>query len=173
MNRVKVELDWRSYFLDFDREHGGSPMVYRGRLYYGDGWSYSQTDYAGPEWPPPADGSELQDVLQFYWRRRHRVVQHEAETLHFDIMNLERMQRERIVPLVQVRRVLEDGVWRSERGPVDLDALRFRLEQLQEDVLLCENRLLKLRLKGAAYGSEEDVHADRLPSGSPPVPSEA
>jgi hypothetical protein len=75
---VDIRPDWRAYFRSFHEQHEGlthPPMHYRGRLLYSDGWTYSSTDYAGPEWAPPEDKDELHAMQLWYWsRRRWRIL---------------------------------------------------------------------------------------------------
>ena len=41
-----LNVNWRDYYLGFDRLHGGAPVIYGGRQLYRTGAMYSLTDYA-------------------------------------------------------------------------------------------------------------------------------
>lgn len=141
-----VRLDWRAYFKEFCELHGRDPVSYRGRLLFPDGWTYSSSDYAGPEWPPPDDPAELLAVQSSYWRRRRGIVRRERDELRLAVQSLAEMQRCKSVPLQQVvqMRDSETNQRVTSRKPLDLDGLKARLAWLEEDVAECDRHLAEL-----------------------------
>jgi len=129
-----VDLDWRAYFISFCEAHG-SPVQYGGRLLFPDGWTYSATDYHGPEWPPPTNKKELQDIKRQYKLIRRAGLKVAIHRLETQLESLRRMQEVRPVPLM-ARGLVED----SETGnvairsmPIDFQALEIRLELLKTE----------------------------------------
>ena len=149
-----IKLDWPAYWREFKRVHG-DPVVHGGRCIFADGWAYSMTSYAGPEWMPPEDPRELLAIKRAYWTVRLRVVQEEHARLEADLRALEDMQRCRSVPLqVTAREADEDG-GKSWAVTKDLDVKRTRegrLAWLSEDVKECRKKLAELdaNLQGRA-----------------------
>lgn len=143
---LAVRLDWRAYFKEFCDLHGRDPVPYRGRLLFPDGWTYSSTDYAGPEWPPPDDPAELLAVQSSYWRRRRGIVRRECVTLQLAVQSLAEMQGCKSVPLQQVVQIRDSETNKlvTSRRPLDLEALKGRLTWLEEDVAECNRHLAEL-----------------------------
>lgn len=144
---VSVRLDWRAYFREFSALHGGDPVIYKGRLLFADGWTYSASDYQGPEWPPPDDPKALANLQRWYWGRRRTIVRHELFTLRESLLSLETAQRNRSAPLQQIVtvKVWNEGlgrdanVWQAKN--VDLEGMRGRLAWLEEDLGRCSECL--------------------------------
>ena len=84
---VNFRLSWRDYFLGFCGAHG-EPVQAMGRLLFPDGWSYSSTDYKGPEWPPPAGAEQLAELLRAYWDGRLAEVERQQSIDHFQFTRL-------------------------------------------------------------------------------------
>lgn len=139
---VDIRLDWRGYWLAFLERHGGNPVPYKGVLLFADGWTYSATDYAGPEWGPPASLEERQALHEAYWSERLRVVKEE----HFGLVklreSLEQAQGTHSVPLM-ARRLHRDenGTVRWISAPLDTAALATRIAWLAQDIAECEEKL--------------------------------
>ena len=149
----EVELDWAEYFRGFCRIHG-DPLTLDGRLVFPDGWSYSCTSHAGPEYPPPANPLDRALLQRTYWTLRKRINQVEAEELRKDVEALARLDAAKSAPLVQFYPFQgEDGKWKMGSRVVDLNAFLGRLRWLEDDVRLAEDELKKLnvRLKEAGY----------------------
>lgn len=100
--QLKVTLDWKAYYKKFAEAHGGSPVVYKGRQYFRDGWSYALEDYAGPEWPPPEDKKVLLTIQRIYWYIRWNRARNELMLLRGRYDNLKGLQDNKSVPLQQV-----------------------------------------------------------------------
>lgn len=97
-----IQIDWKAYYDRFDAHHGGYPVMYKGKLLWADGWTYSSTDHAGPEWPPPQDPKELKIYQTTYWAKRRAVLFNEVRRFRDDIQNLKETQRAKSVPLQRV-----------------------------------------------------------------------
>lgn len=141
-----VSLCWPEYFKQFCQLHGGNPLMFGGVLLFQDGWTHSAHDHAGPEWPPPEDKEECRQLIRQYWLRRRAVVTYEYEQLLRHVERLEELQRHRQAPLQQVVQWLntEDKRWQKDIGPLDLTAMKGRIEWLREDVQVCEDKLTEL-----------------------------
>lgn len=135
----EVELDWPAYFQKFCEKHG-EPVPYRGRLLFPDGFMYSATDHAGPEYFP--DDNELPRLKRAYWVTRLRMVRAEARALTQSIDSYLSAQSSRSVPLQQtvVYRDSEDRT-RYETTEVDELAMRERLRWLIDDIRECREQL--------------------------------
>lgn len=136
-------LDWKQYFLDFCEHHGGYPVEVRGRLLFRDGWQYSATDYAGPEYEPPEDALPL--VLE-YWTARRSVLWRQLMALRMAVSGLKEAQRARSRPLVQVRRVKMDGGSSLVRSAVDFSVLDAEVSSLEKAVCECDSNLTECRI---------------------------
>jgi hypothetical protein len=159
LRRNIVRLDDRGYFLEFCEAHGRYPIHHLNNLLFPDGWTYSSTDYGGPEWPPPEDPREQRGLRKVYWSRRREIVTAERDSLFHQLEGLKELATKKSVPLQQVGRVKSDGVghdgrpvstWTTVRGPVDFGTLEGRLKWLQEDVAECEAKLKELEDGGVA-----------------------
>ena len=147
------KLDWRAYFRAFCEAHGGDPVAHGGRLLFQDGWQYSSTDHAGPEWPPPEDPNKLLALRRFYWQRRRQIVEAEWRKLWEAVRGLEELQGHKSAPLQS--QAGREGGERRAAGPLDLAGLKARLSWLQDDVGWCEQKLAELagaqpQVEGAA-----------------------
>jgi hypothetical protein len=151
---VQVRLDWRAYWQRFKEVHGNDPVPFKGRLLFPDGWTYSNSSHAGPEWPPPDDPEELRKLLLAYWLIRRKVCLNERDHLFNLIQQLKESQRQRSAPLQQ-RLVMtlegEDGKQRKkfsfgDVNPEQLEAEGGRLWWLRQDVQDCESRIEELKL---------------------------
>lgn len=149
---LDLALDWRAYFRAFLEAHG-EPHEHGGRLWFEDGWSYSATSHAGPEWPPPSDPRELAEVRRRWLRLRRAEVK--AERLKTDrlLRQVAGYQAVKSLPLLRRVRRTEEGadehgrpvrLVRHEAAPVDAEALLFRLRGLTDEQLRCERLLREL-----------------------------
>lgn len=146
---VHVEVDWKAYFEAFREAHGKFPLYYRGKLLFPDGWSYSATDYAGPEWPPPEDPVAAKNLRRMYWRLRRNAVRQEIPPARLQIEQIKQLiATHSVVPLKRVtywdREGGKDGAgtYVSEVRPVSLDDALARLAWLEDDLALCELKIV-------------------------------
>lgn len=146
----RVRLDWRAYFARFCEAHGNNPVEHGGRLLFADGWRYSMTDHAGPEWPPPS-GADFKELQRAYWNKRLALVEVERGRLQRTIGELQQLQDQRRVPLQQRTIVWSDDY--AEDGhrmatvncsDVQLMPLQQRLKLLTADVAHCGKMLKEL-----------------------------
>ena len=137
---MDVKLDWYSYFMEFQRIHGGNPVEYKGWLLYQDGYRYSPNNYAGPEVEP--EPHETLHFMREYWRIRREVVAAKAREMERTLLYLEQERSVRSAPLQQ-RTVteLEDGTMKYETAELDIESLQVRLKWLQDDEADCTQRL--------------------------------
>ena len=148
--KLQVKLDWKAYFENFCSEHGGDPLLIRGRLLFRDGWQYSSTDYKGPEWPPPTDTVALALLQRDYWARRLEIVRDEYNQLSGRLKYLADMQKQKSGHLqrsIVVEKLNDDGKKLRVPGVVDLDLALFegRLDWLKADIVECEEQLTRLK----------------------------
>lgn len=145
-------LDWVAYFRAFCEAHG-APVLWGGRLLFADGWTYSSTDHAGPEWPPPADPALLRQAQKDYWRRRHQVSNAQMHDLAQELFSLEELQRGKSLPILQSQTAVgPSGAVTFDERPVDFEAMRQRLTWLEDDVRECLQHLEELSDEPAAAG---------------------
>lgn len=139
-----MSLDWKAYFIEFCRVHG-EPVEHEGRLLFRDGWTYSRTDYQGPEWPPPADHAELDGLVRRYWQLRLSTVKTALENLLAKRKELTDLKAVKSLPLQQVT---TDPEGRRAYKRLDTAGLDTRIGWLAEDVAECETRLTELAKHG-------------------------
>lgn len=126
----KIVLDHRAYFYKFCEEHGGDPVEHEGRLLFRDGWTYSNIDYAGPEWPPPPDQNEVRRLKFAYWRQFKALAVRQLGYLSRIAGDLGRLQASKSAPLMRRVPPVENGQpWGSET--LDLKELQERREWLE------------------------------------------
>jgi len=90
--QLKVKLDWKNYYFKFSEQHGGNPVVYKEVQLFCDGWRYSLTDYAGPEYPPPEDKKELRKLQLVYWYTRWNRAKNELNFVEQKAVMLRNLQ---------------------------------------------------------------------------------
>lgn len=137
LDAFRVAIDWRAYFRAFCEAHGGDPVPFRGRLLFRDAWTYSSTDYRGPEWPPPDDPAPW---IRAYWLIRIKLARMELRTVEFFLEGLASLKAGRSGPLY--RKPLK-----GEEGPQLLDAspAEVRAKFLREDIARSEVELCTIR----------------------------
>lgn len=137
-----IRLDWRAYFRNFCAEHG-DPVPYNEKLLFQDGFQYSSTDYAGPEWPPPDDPAELESLLCSYWQIRYSTVRHELSRLEDQLIQLTNIQSARNGMLqYTVPNIDPNGQRKGNRAmPLNLDLFQERIRWLKADTANCEAKL--------------------------------
>lgn len=142
----RVTLDWREYFRVFSEAHGGNPVIWKGRQLWQDGWQYSATDYAGPEWPAPTDKAELKLLQRAYWSERKKIVEEQLKEVRQELDRLKQAQCGRSVPLQQIVISTDaEGNRTASRDHLDLGPLVEREDWLAKDVVDCRVRLEALR----------------------------
>lgn len=169
-----IKLDWRAYFLQFCRVHG-EPVNYRGRLLFRDGWMYSSSDYAGPEYSPPEDFKELDILCTSYWLIRQSELGKKLQKLTHQKQSLSTLQADHHLPLQQTVWVSEEEVTRRSVKDIDLSQLQAKIDWYTQDLEECTLRLKELEeyakvdtqhLNGASSTDVGDSHGT---SASPKV----
>lgn len=143
-----IELDWDAYFIEFQMQHGGEPVIHQPtrRLLFRDGWMYSAVDTRGPEWEPPKDPPVLAQLLLDYWSTRRAIVWNRLESLRGQVAEFKEMQRLRSAPLQ--RRVVivdENGKSSVKTAKLDTQILETQLSIFQNALDECDEQLVKLR----------------------------
>lgn len=145
---MQARIDWREVWEEFKRQHGGTPLLFKGKLIFGDGWSHSATDYKGPEWPPPEDTHQLRRILLWYWGRRKTIVSHEIHILESQLGNLKDLAERRpsLAWLKAYRRNFESAgpdakQWVPQSGYEYMKWLEERIQWLQEDLKQCLQKI--------------------------------
>lgn len=149
----QIQLDWRGYFYEFCRAHGNTPVPYpyhpplpSPRLLFSDGWTYSATDYKGPEYPPPTDPRELKELLLTYWITRYKVLNSESNNLRGSIVNLKALQSLKSAPLQQVSRHFDPDLGKlvQKKTTIDFDGMQIHLELLEQNLSEAEIKIREL-----------------------------
>ncbi len=140
---VRINLSAKAYWLKFKEVHGGDPVPYNGRLLFQDGWTHSSTDYNGPEYPPPKDKKELQQLRVKYWQIRRACILREKRALAAQIERLERVQESKSAPLQQTSVVLDEDTGHKslQVEDLDLEPLKGRLSWLEDDAKVCQEMI--------------------------------
>lgn len=141
---IDFQIDWPEYFKEFCRVHG-DPVPARGRLLFADGWTYSATDYAGPEYPPPEEPDKLLDLQRTYWEESLQIRKqwHAQAVRVYEGATAAVNSRSAMVSRVAYRED-ETGKRRRVSDPIDLNELKEVVETLAADVKTCEQELEKL-----------------------------
>ena len=142
----KVELNWQAYYEKFKEKHG-YPILYKGRLLFPDGWTYSATDYAGPEWCPPESPSVIADLRLDYWRIRLAMVMDEHGVLKRRLENLQRIQKDHDVQLQQRTVHYNEEKKRrvAEISDLDLATFQGRFDWLSADIQECNEHIEEIK----------------------------
>lgn len=150
IEQQRVRLDWRAYWKEFSRQHGDYPVRYRGRLLFRDGWTYSNSSYEGPEWPPPSTDREKAILLRAYWLLRKREVRAVWWEQYQELEQLRRLQSVKSLPLVHSSVWItkdESGTPKRQRyeGPVDFALMEGEVNRLKTELDECERGLRECR----------------------------
>lgn len=139
---MKIKLDWHAYFQGFCEQHG-KPVNWRGRLLFPDGWTYSRTEYRGPEWPPPEDEVELAEMRKDYWQLRVQKAEDDLKEVRRLYENLKEQQEVRSAPLKYGTRFYDEESQGFRRGvsDVNLPAIRDEVTLLEQEVEECKTQL--------------------------------
>ena len=150
--RLNIELDHRAYFDEFCHRHG-EPVLHKGRLLFADCWTYSSSDHAGPEWPPPYENEALmRQLATAYWIERRKGLKPEAFRLRGMLAGLEAQQQThsgKLMHRVWVESEDDKGkaVRRQEVRPLDLEGLQLSLASADAALEECDRQLASLRIK--------------------------
>lgn len=139
-NSTRLKLDFRAYFRNFIVEHG-EPIRADGRLLFRDGWGYSATDHAGPEFPPPTDPEVLRQLQKQYWTRQYLKLNSERTPLANQIQALKDRDDRTSLPLQQRRSYETEeggGLIRKLGEPEDLDLSGLESNLADLDYLMAE-----------------------------------
>lgn len=139
----KVQVDWKAYFLQFCAVHG-EPVEVGGRLLFRDGWTYSLTDYEGPEWGPPLNHTELDELVYNYWRARREKLLPLLATLTHRLQQFKDLSATRSLPVQQV--VIVNTAQGKRRGyqPLSTKPLEDKVGWVRKDIEECEVRLKEI-----------------------------
>ena len=145
----RVEIDWVEYYRRFKQVHG-DPVLIDGRLLFPDGWRYASASLHGPEYQPPTDPVELEQLRVKYWKARKKIVDLELWILEKQLESLKTLQGAHDVPIPQyilykdeygwLKKVLnDDGT--TKLVDLDLQPLELRIQWLREDLKDCKKEL--------------------------------
>lgn len=167
--QLRLQLDWKAYYKRFSELHGGYPIVYKGRQLFHDGWGYSTTDYAGPEYPPPKDPVELVKLQKVYWYTRWNRAKNELLMLEQRYSALKGLQSDKSAPLQQVVTIQNEETKKLERQIGDWcpQVFEHTISFLQSEVDLADRHLNSL--KEQADGKSVDDNAPSHPAKSDDV----
>lgn len=141
-----IELDWEDYFRDFCAAHG-RPIELEGRLVFPDGWTYSATDYEGPEEPPPIGPNDCRALRLKYWKERYRIIRVELMEAWAEQKYLKQLQAVKSIPLKQAHAIPDDdkpGYFRTQRSRIDFEMLNLQEKRLKKELLLAQQEISKL-----------------------------
>lgn len=136
----RIVLDFRGYFITFCEKHG-EPVHYKGRLLFPDGWTYSSTQYEGPEFPPPSDVGELDNLVEKYWRLRQSTLKKMLDKIRHERKQIQDAQATRDVPLQRMVTREHDGKRMRMYEPVNLKMLDQKIEWIENDLIECHEQL--------------------------------
>lgn len=131
----QLNLNWPAYFKAFCKAHGGSPVEYKGRQLFSDGWMYAIKDYAGPEWPAPADPRECRRLVIRYWLTRSKILRRMSRELRNSYDNLKVLQSTKSVPLqATVSYYNEQGQLQKEIKDIEFGMLELEMNLINEEL---------------------------------------
>lgn len=168
-NPANITLDWRAYFLDFMRVHGGDPVENEGLLLFQDGYRYSNSDYQGPEYRPPDDPRELFRLQRVYWTRRARMLRDEINRVMRILENYQGMQQ------TLSARLHEQAVVRDEDGRASLVSQPFDVDKYRGRIIACKRAEVEARkaLQQLIKSQQPIVSQQGSTMTSPPQPAKA
>lgn len=137
-----VEIDWRAYFKGLC-DTLGEPVPYRGKLLFANGLTYSATDFRGPEWAPPDDPAERNELDVAYWLIRRRMVSDELRRCQNELHELAMEVTGRHGELMMTQRLFDEetGKLMVRAVPLDLETARLRIKDLQGEISVCDEEL--------------------------------
>lgn len=142
----RIRLSWRAYYERFKEVHG-QPVLYREKLLFPDGWTYSTDSYAGPEYPPPKDHERLVKLGEVYWRTKLKVLKALRLETRQRLDGLRSVQSTKAIPLrhLQPKYDEEGKMAGTETVELDLPALGARVDQIDLDIQDCEAKIEELK----------------------------
>lgn len=147
---IRIQIDWKATYHKFSEKHGGSPVKYRGRLLFRDGWMHSATDYSGPEWNPlekdtPNKAAYLHELKTAYWQLRLKDLQITHRQLKTALNSLVQLQSAKSATLQHVVSYTDDlGERVTKSVDLDLQALETRFDWVANDIDECLQHLRNL-----------------------------
>jgi hypothetical protein len=154
--RVVTKIDWEEYFQEFRRVHGLFPLVHKGRLLFPDGWTYSMTDYRGPEWPPPDDEVELRRLCLSYWYLRRKAIRRDLKIEQWRLDDVRALVGSRSCKLQQSTMYFDQESRRIVKTKLPLDVTQFegRVAWLETALAECEEMIVYYQEK--THGDSKD-----------------
>ena len=143
LQRDSIQLDWKGYFIEFCKIHG-EPVLYNNHLIFRDGWSYSSTDYEGPEFGPPIDTKELDALVLQYWTLRKQKLEGMILSLRHEKRMLEQAQSVHSAPLQKVTHIETSKGKRRGYESIDTRNLDLRIGWIVDDLKECNERLIEI-----------------------------
>jgi hypothetical protein len=142
-----VEFDWTKYRDNFDFNHGQDPVIFgENRVLYRDGWMYSLSNVAGPEWPPENE-IQKKELQEIYWLARKSASQNELGWLRKQLRGLSNFQdcKSGKLQVYTYRFNEETGERRRETIDLDLDSVQARIDWVTSDLESSEKELKEIR----------------------------
>lgn len=140
-----ADQNFLAYFESFDKQHGGEPVVYaQERLLYRDGWQYNLKDYAGPEYEPPTDPTELKKLRLAYWSARRTLATDELLFLKKELAKLTALQSTKSLPLKIFKREADPITQKRETVDLNLQEIQDRVQWLADDCIDSDKHLREL-----------------------------
>lgn len=134
-------IDWVGYYENFRDKHG-EPVSYQGRILFPDGWTYSATDFKGPEYPPPEDKLQLWEMQKAYWIIRKAMLLVEFSDLKVKAECIVELQSVKDAPLMFLQTTIkEDGTKEKLSQEFDLTILIDRLDFLTQQITVCDREI--------------------------------
>lgn len=171
-----MKIDWKAYYREFSKLHGGSPVVHGvnqetmsgGYLLFPDGWRYARNP-EGPEYPP-RDQSEQLSLVKQYWIIRRDSLQIEYDNLKYLIRGAVSSQQSKSAPLVvnsisfrqyikRIRSITDPEYFDEVKVNQYQDIDSTQTEAVDYQLLLDEAR----NLKGEITRCEEMLKAVKIP----------
>lgn len=150
--KLRLEVDWRAYFEDFNARHGGNPVLHGSQFLYGDAWRWGMSSHGpGVEIPPPTDGRQLRRLRRFYWRSHYSRLSlelREWKHTHRYLSALASTLEGEIRVLREIAEYDEDGKQRmvTHSLPVDFSDINRRIGELEAEVSHCLQEYRKCRV---------------------------
>lgn len=153
---ARVHVNWRAYFMEFSKLHGGNPIMYRydkesgkgGYWLFRDGWMYARSSMMGPEMEPTSE-EDRDKKSRDYWTERCLILEEELRLQKQQLLSLAEEQEKRNAPLMTVSIEVEedDDGQRSKRrkiAPIDFNLLADSVSDVHSMVMECKRQLQSL-----------------------------